>query len=79
MEAPPVRLLEGALQQRVELKLKDGRLLVGRLLGCDEHMNLVLDEAEESTTEAARRLGRLVLRGSNVVTLHVPGGGARAP
>ncbi len=79
MVAPPTQLLESALQQRVELRLKDGRTLVGRLLGLDEHMNLVLDDAEERTPEVARRLGRLVLRGSNVVTLNVPSGGARAP
>ncbi len=64
------------MQQRVQLRLKDGRLLVGRLLGCDEHMNLVLDEAEETTPDVARRLGRVVLRGSNLVTLNVPGGGS---
>ncbi len=79
MVAPPGQILERAIQQRVELRLKDGRILVGRLLGLDDHMNLVLDEAEETTADVSRRLGRLVLRGSNVVTLHVPGGAARAP
>lgn len=78
MAAPPTQTLEHALQQRVELRLKDGRRLAGRLLGCDEHMNMVLDDAEETTEEASRRLGRLVLRGSNVVTIQVPGG-VRAP
>lgn len=75
MAAPPTVLLERAIQQKVELRLKDGRSLSGRLLGCDEHLNIVLDDAEERTNEVSRRLGRLVLRGSNVVSLNVPTGG----
>ncbi|MGI0130793.1 MAG: LSM domain-containing protein [Thermoplasmata archaeon] len=70
----PTHLLERVLQQRVTLVLKDGRQLSGKLLGLDEHMNLVLDDADEATAEVTRHLGRVVLRGSNVVTLHAPNG-----
>lgn len=68
----PAHLLERVLEQRVTLVLKDARQLTGRLLAIDEHMNLVLDEAEEATADVTRRLGRVLLRGSNVVTLHAP-------
>ncbi len=47
--------------------------MTGRLFGCDEHMNLVLDDAQEITPELTRRLGRIVLRGSNVVSVTSPG------
>jgi small nuclear ribonucleoprotein (snRNP)-like protein len=70
----PIPLLERVLGQRVTLVLKDARQLTGKLLGLDEHMNLVLDDAEEATAEVTRHLGRVVLRGSNVVTLHAPHG-----
>jgi small nuclear ribonucleoprotein (snRNP)-like protein len=76
MAAGPIPLLERVVQQRVTLLLKDARQLTGKLLGLDEHMNLVLDDAEESTAEVTRHLGRVVLRGSNVVILHAPQGGA---
>ncbi len=79
MADAPVRLLERVLQQRVTLTLKDGRELSGRLLGVDEHMNLVLDDADETGPEMSRRLGRVVLRGSNVITLHAPQGPAAKP
>ncbi len=79
MADAPVRLLERVLQQRVTLTLKDGRELSGRLLGVDEHMNLVLDDADETGPETRRRLGRVVLRGSNVITLHAPQGPAAKP
>jgi small nuclear ribonucleoprotein len=68
--ATPTVLLEKVLRQRVTLVLKDRRVLKGRLLGLDEHMNIVLDETEETTEKLSRRLGRVVLRGSNVVSLH---------
>jgi len=80
MSAPPVQILERLGQQRVTVLLKDSRVLSGRLLGCDEHMNMVLDDTEETTKDAQRRLGRVVLRGSNVVTLTAAGGaGGRSP
>jgi len=75
VDGPP-HVLERLLQQRVTLELKDSRTLSGKLLGMDEHMNLVLDDAEERTSEVTRHLGRVVLRGSNVVTLTAPQGAA---
>jgi len=65
-----VHLLDRMLQQRVSILLKDGIEITGRLVGADEHLNLVLDEAQATHPEGARRLGRIVLRGSNVVRLH---------
>jgi small nuclear ribonucleoprotein len=72
MADPLAHVLGRVLEQRVTLVLKDARRLTGKLLALDEHMNLVLDDAEETTVEMTRHLGRVVLRGSNVVTLHAP-------
>lgn len=72
MAETPIPLLERLVDSKVTLVLKDGRTLAGRLVGLDEHLNLVLDDASETTAEVSRRLGRVVLRGSNVVTLHAP-------
>lgn len=72
----PAHVVERLLQLRVTLELKDTRTLTGKLVGVDEHMNLVLEDAEEQTSEVTRRLGRVVLRGSNVVTLNAPQGAA---
>jgi small nuclear ribonucleoprotein len=70
----PTSLLEHVVDQKVTLRLKDSRELAGRLLGLDDHMNLVLDEVEETSSEGSRRLGRLVVRGSNVISLSASGG-----
>jgi small nuclear ribonucleoprotein len=74
MVETPSHLVERLISQRVTLSLKDTRQLTGKLLGVDEHMNLVLDDADETTAEVSRHLGRVVLRGSNVVSLHAPQG-----
>lgn len=79
MPDAPTQLLERVLQQRVTLRLKDGWSMTGRLLGVDDHMNLVLDETEEATAEVSRRLGRVVLRGSNVVSLNASAGPVAKP
>jgi small nuclear ribonucleoprotein len=76
MSSSPTGVIERVVNQRVVLLLKDGRQFAGRLLGLDEHLNLVLDETEETRDDARRRLGRVVVRGSNVVSLHAPGGPA---
>lgn len=65
----PLQALEKALNRRVALTLKDQRVLEGTLTGFDEHMNLVLSEAEERSAGAARKVGTVVLRGNNVVSI----------
>jgi small nuclear ribonucleoprotein len=65
----PLDVLEKAVNQKLLLLLKDGRHIEGKLLGYDEYMNLVLDEVEERKDENKRRLGRIILRGSNVVSI----------
>ncbi|MHB8352743.1 MAG: LSM domain-containing protein [Thermoplasmata archaeon] len=72
--ADPTTLLERMVAQRVDIRLKDDREISGRLLGSDEHLNLVLDETEERTPERTRRLGRVLVRGSNVVSMTAPAG-----
>ncbi|MFO7792273.1 MAG: LSM domain-containing protein [Candidatus Saliniplasma sp.] len=68
--AKPSNLLNASLGDKVEILLKDGRELTGTLIGFDDHMNLVLEDTEEQTQERKRRIGTIVLRGNNVVTLN---------
>ncbi|HEC76663.1 MAG TPA: RNA-binding protein [Thermoplasmatales archaeon] len=65
----PIDLLEVSINREVSLLLKDGRLLKGKLLGFDQYMNLVLDEAREEKEDSERRIGKVVVRGSNVVSI----------
>ena len=65
----PLQALEKALNHRVTLTLKDQRTLEGTLTGFDEHMNLVISEAEERSAAGLRKVGTVVLRGNNVVSI----------
>ncbi|MCD6447638.1 MAG: RNA-binding protein, partial [Thermoplasmata archaeon] len=64
----PIDLLEVSLNRDISLLLKDGRILNGKLIGYDQYMNLVLDDAREEKEGEEKRLGRVVVRGSNVVS-----------
>lgn len=67
----PIDLLEVSKNREISLLLKDGRVIQGKLLGYDQYMNLVVDEAREEKNGEERRLGKLVLRGSNVVSISI--------
>jgi small nuclear ribonucleoprotein len=65
----PLQALESALNRRVWITLKDRRMVEGTLAGFDEHMNLVLIDAEEGPAGASKKVGTVVLRGSNVLSI----------
>ena len=67
--ALPLDVLEKALNQKLALLLKDGRIIEGKLSGYDEYMNMVLSDVEETFEETKRRLGTIILRGNNVVSI----------
>ena len=65
----PLDVLEKSLNQKLSLLLKDGRLVEGKLSGYDEYMNMVLNDVEEISEGNKRRLGTIILRGNNVVSI----------
>jgi len=69
--ALPLDVLEKSMNQKLSLLLKDGRLVEGKLSGYDEYMNMVLVDVEESHEDTKRRLGTIILRGNNVVSISV--------
>jgi small nuclear ribonucleoprotein len=69
--ALPLDVLEKAMDQKLSLLLKDSRVIEGKLTGYDEYMNMVLSDAEETLDGNKRRLGIVILRGNNVVSISV--------
>ncbi|MGC8516255.1 MAG: LSM domain-containing protein [Thermoplasmata archaeon] len=65
----PAKMLEETLNKKVALLLKDNRVLEGALVGYDDYMNLVLDDAEEKAQDVNKKLGVVIVRGSNVVRM----------
>jgi len=73
----PLDLLGRSLDKNVLVKLKGGRGLRGKLIGFDQHMNLILDEAEEieeneEENSEPRKLGMVIVRGDNVIIISPP-------
>lgn len=63
----PFDMLKTAVDSNVLVKIKGDRDLRGVLKAFDIHMNLVLDDAEDTTDGTSTKLGRIILRGDTVV------------
>jgi small nuclear ribonucleoprotein len=58
-ENRPLDVLESSVGEEVTVALKDGGEYEGRLTGYDQHMNLVVEDDEDTT----------IIRGDNVVSI----------
>ncbi|MBA3043533.1 MAG: RNA-binding protein [Candidatus Thermoplasmatota archaeon] len=65
----PINVLEKSLNTQITLLLKDSRMLEGKLVGYDDYMNMVLEDVEENKDGNIKRLGTVILRGNNVITI----------
>jgi small nuclear ribonucleoprotein len=75
MSEMTTEILEGSLGKTVLVRLRGGRSMRGRLKGFDQHLNLVLEETEDTTDmENMRKLGTIIVRGDNVVIVSPPPG-----
>ncbi|MBS7641346.1 MAG: LSm family protein [Candidatus Bathyarchaeia archaeon] len=68
-----MQLLEESLGKIVLIKLRGGRSIRGKLQGFDQHLNLVLEKAEDVTdAENVKELGLIIVRGDNVIMISPP-------
>jgi len=64
----PFDLLNQCLENNVLVKLKEDREIRGILKAFDQHMNLVLDNAEEwENGEMKVKIGKVIVRGDNIL------------
>jgi small nuclear ribonucleoprotein len=67
------KIFEERLNNVVLVELKGGRTLRGKLYSFDQHMNLVLEDAEDLTNpEKVKKIGTIIVRGDNVVFISPP-------
>ncbi len=73
MSEMTTKILEDSLEKIVLVRLKGGKSIRGRLKGFDQHLNLVLDETQDTTSpENLRKLGLIIVRGDNVILISPP-------
>ncbi len=73
MSEMTIQILEESLGKVVLVRLKGGKSLRGKLKGFDQHLNLVLEETEDTTDiEHVKRLGDIIVRGDNVIIISPP-------
>ena len=65
----PTKVLENSMNKKISLLLKDSRVLEGKLIGFDDYMNMVLENTEETFNDEVRRIGTIIIRGNNVVSI----------
>lgn len=68
-----MEVLEQSLGKTVLVKLRGGQVLRGILEGFDQHVNLVIRDAESVMgPNEAENIGTIILRGDNVVMISPP-------
>ena len=65
-------LMSNSKNKSVLLRLRNNKTIIGNLLDFDVHMNLSLDDAEDVTDEKPQKLGKILLRGDNVLIVSLP-------
>ena len=66
-------ILEQNLDKIVLVRLRGGKSLRGKLKGFDQHLNLVLEETDDtSDIENTKKIGLIIVRGDNVVLISPP-------
>jgi len=56
----------------VLLRLRNSKTIQGSLIDFDIHMNLTLDDAEDISEEKHLSLGKILLRGDNILAISLP-------
>ncbi len=64
--------LNNSKNKIVLLRMRENRTLRGILQNFDVHLNLALDDAEEILDSKIVKLGKILLRGSNIIAISLP-------
>ncbi len=65
-------LMSNSKNKTVLLRLRNNKTITGSLLDFDVHMNLSLDDAKDVTGEKPENLGKILLRGDNILAISLP-------
>ena len=58
--------------KQILLRLRNNKTVKGDLLDFDVHMNLTLGNAEDISEDKTQKLGKILLRGDNILAISIP-------
>ena len=65
-------LLNHSKNKIIQLRLHNNKTIRGTLLDFDLHQNLVLDNVEDISDPKTVKLGKILLRGNNIISISIP-------
>ena len=65
-------LMNNSKDKVVLLRLRNTKTVQGILIDFDIHMNLTLDDAEDISEGKTEKLGKILLRGDNILAVSLP-------
>jgi len=65
-------LMNNSKDKIVLLRLRNTKTVQGTLIDFDIHMNLTLDNAEDISEGKTEKLGKILLRGDNILAVSLP-------
>jgi len=65
-------LMNNSKDKVVLLRLRNTKTIQGILKDFDIHMNLTLEDAEDVSEEKHEKLGKVLLRGDNILAVSLP-------
>jgi len=65
-------LMNDSKDKVVLLRLRNTKTVQGTLIDFDIHMNLTLDNAEDISEGKTEKLGKILLRGDNILAVSLP-------
>ena len=65
-------LMSNSKNKSVLLRLRNNKTIKGSLIDFDVHMNLTLEDAEDVSDEEPEKLGKILLRGDNILSVSLP-------
>ena len=65
-------LMTNSKDKVVLLRLRNNKTVQGVLKDFDIHMNLTLENAEDVSEDSKKQLGKILLRGDNILAISLP-------
>ena len=65
-------LMSQSKDKSVLLRLRNNKTVKGNLIDFDVHMNLTLNDAEDVSEDTPIKLGKILLRGDNILAISLP-------